>query len=93
MEIEESTLKKIAEISRIRLTDEELKDLRKDLETILEHFSAIQNIDEKEELYYLTDKPIELREDVIEKCNDSESIFALFNKKHERYLVAPKSLE
>ncbi len=45
MQITKEEVQRIAKLARLKLTDEEIKAAVKDLSGILEHFSAIQNID------------------------------------------------
>lgn len=67
--IDEETLKKVAQISRLKLTEQELSELQKDLNTILEYFSQINEIEAKgEELYYVKDLRNAFRKDAPKKA-------------------------
>lgn len=95
MEFDEETLKKVAEICRLKLSEEEAASLKKDLESILEQFKVIQEVGGDERLYYVNEAANELREDEIKNKSEGEveAIVGQFQKKEARFLVAPKSLE
>lgn len=97
MEFDDETLKKVAETCRLKLSEEEAKALKKDLQIILEQFKEIQKAGEgaEEGLYYVNETTNELREDEVKKKDEKETeeIVKLFSKKDGRFMVAPKSLE
>lgn len=91
-ELDDETLKRIAEVARLKLDDEEAGEIKKDMKTILAHFKKIQEIREGEEIFYVRDVHSELREDVAEK-KEREDIVKQFNKKVGRHMAAPKALD
>ncbi|MEM3030159.1 MAG: Asp-tRNA(Asn)/Glu-tRNA(Gln) amidotransferase subunit GatC [Candidatus Micrarchaeia archaeon] len=93
MKFSEETLRKVAEIARLRLSQAELASFRKELEEILAHFSKIRKMGEGEARYYGRELANALREDMAEECEEVEGILANFNRKEGRFLSAPKSLE
>ncbi|MFH1285982.1 MAG: Asp-tRNA(Asn)/Glu-tRNA(Gln) amidotransferase subunit GatC [Candidatus Micrarchaeota archaeon] len=91
--MDESTLKRVAEIARLKLSEEELASLNDEITEILEQFEQISELRGEQELYYVSEQKIALRKDAVSPSGKSEEILALFTKSKERFLVAPKSLE
>lgn len=91
--MERKILEKVAEVARLKLSEEEINEFNKDIETILEHFSKIKEIECKEEFCYVHKKKNECRKDMVVKGDEGEDMIKLFNKKNKRFLSAPKSLE
>ncbi|MBI5229111.1 Asp-tRNA(Asn)/Glu-tRNA(Gln) amidotransferase subunit GatC [Candidatus Micrarchaeota archaeon] len=91
--IDQDTLKKVAQISRLKLSEQEIQELQKDLNTILDYFSKINEIAAKgEEMYYVKAVRNAVRKDLPRKCDKDEKIRKAFNKKQENWLLAPRSL-
>lgn len=93
---EKIELEQIANIARLKLTDEEKQKLGKDIDGILGSFSeinAIAGLDKIEETGYVNEEKNPLREDGTEKYEGSDTLVGLFTRKEGRLLVAPKSLE
>ncbi len=92
--IDDATLSRIAEISRLKLGEAEREALRNDLNEILGYFSLIREIEEKgEELYYV--KPVESkpRKDEPLACDEAPAIRSQFARRKESgEMLAPKSL-
>ena len=95
MEINEETLNRLSKICRLTLSEEESKQLRKELESIFSHFSKISEVAGKQKIHYINPGVNELREDEpAERSGEEvEPILELFNRKEGRNLVAPKALE
>ena len=95
MEVSEETLKKVAEISRLKLSPEELSSFKKELEQILSYFSKIKSVGESEARHYGRDLKNSLRKDEVRECGkeEVERIVSNFGKREGRFLSAPKSLE
>jgi len=93
---EKIDLTRVAEIARLKLSDEEKAVISKDLEGILGQFAqinAIEGLDKVEENDYVIDGANALREDVISECKNPDDITKLFTRKEGKFLVAPKSLD
>lgn len=93
---EKIELERVAEIARLKLSDEERESLRKDIEGMLAYFSeinAIKGLEKVREMNYVNEGKNKLRDDGAKACAESGGIFALFTRKEGKYLVAPKSLE
>lgn len=92
--IDEQTLDRIAEISRLKLSAQEKSELQKDLSSILQSFSKIREIEARgKELYYVRKVVNALRKDKARKKEEeAKGIRSQFNKREEEYMIAPKSL-
>lgn len=93
-QVDEKTLKRIAEISRLKLAEGELEELRAEINEILEHFSRVKEIEERgEEVYYTRRQLSKPRKDVAEKREgESKAIRKGFVREEEDYMLAPRSL-
>ncbi len=82
--IDEQTVKRVAEVARLNLTEEEVKGYSKDLTNILETFKELEKV--KTDGVEPTFQPIEvkdvLREDIIEPSLSQEE--ALSNTKKNK---------
>ena len=92
--IDDATLSRIAEISRLKLSEGERPGLRRDLNGILEYFSLINEIEAKgKELYYVRDFKTAPRKDEPAECGEAPAIRSQFvKKKAAGEMLAPKSL-
>ncbi len=92
--INASTLKRIAEISRLKLDEKEAKELQADLEDILSYFSRIAEIEAGgRELYYVRKIDAVHRKDAPEKrAGEAGRVRDQFVRKEDDYMIAPRSL-
>jgi aspartyl/glutamyl-tRNA(Asn/Gln) amidotransferase C subunit len=90
--MDRETVKKVAEIARLHLEEEELERMSKDLESILEHFAAIRDIKAEKEMHYVHDTQNALREDKGAK-KDGGEIRSQFTAKEDGNLSAPKLIK
>ncbi len=85
---------KIAEISRLKLTEEEKKEFERDLESIIDAFNIIQKVDVKD--VEPTFSPINvknvLREDVAGESLNTIEILNRVRNKEDSYYKGPKVL-
>ena len=92
MKIDKALIKHVAEISRINLTETEIKEFLPQLKEILDAFSKIKqvNTDNVKPSYQVVEIKNALREDIPKKCLDND--IALKNTKHKRngYFMGPK---
>lgn len=92
MKIDKALIKHVAEISRINLTETEIKEFLPQLKEILVAFSKIKqvNTDNVKPSYHVVDIKNALREDIPKKSLDNET--ALKNTKHKKdgYFMGPK---
>lgn len=72
------TVRKVAILSRLELTESEIKEYAGQLAAVLENFEQLQAVDTKgiEPLVTPTDLSIRLREDVAVKIADTEPFLA-----------------
>ena len=72
------TVRKVATLSRLELTDKEIKDFAGQLSAVLENFVQLQAVDTKgiEPMVTPTDLSIRLREDEVVKVQDTEPFLA-----------------
>jgi aspartyl/glutamyl-tRNA(Asn/Gln) amidotransferase C subunit len=101
MDVEE--LKKVIEICKIKLSENEYDEFIKEMQEIISYFSKIEEIDAKgEELHYVNEIFNPLRDDERkeemgegegerkEKKEKSDAIVGQFTKRDGRVLIAPK---
>jgi len=91
MEVNEETVRHIAKLARIKLDEKEVEQFKKDLSSILELFSKIENVETSDEF---TIQPVEsnnkLREDKVEESLSEEEIFKNTKHKEEEFFKGPK---
>ncbi len=83
--IDEQTVKKVAEVARLNLTEREVKEYAQDLTNILEAFKELEKV--KTDGVEPTFQPIEvkdvLREDVVEPSLSQEEALSNIKKNKE----------
>jgi aspartyl/glutamyl-tRNA(Asn/Gln) amidotransferase C subunit len=89
-----ATLKKIAEICRLRLEEKESKEFLSEFEEILANFSRITEIEARgRELYYVRKTSTVPRKDVPEKrAGEAEGIKSQFARSEDDYMLSPRSM-
>lgn len=91
MEIDEETVKHVAKLARIKLDEKEIEQFKKDLSSILELFSKIDELGTEDEFVV---QPVEsnniLREDKIEESLQKEEIFKNTQHEEEGFFKGPK---
>jgi aspartyl-tRNA(Asn)/glutamyl-tRNA(Gln) amidotransferase subunit C len=94
MEIDKDTVRHVAEVARLELSDKELKEFQSQLKEVLDAFSKIDEVDV--EGVKPSFQPIELknamREDVPSECLSQEE--ALRNSPHKKdgYFKGPRAI-
>jgi len=95
--MDEGMVKKIAEIARLHLHEDEVKKMSEELDRILKHFLVVEEIkgDRVGESNYHYDMKNKMRKDVESKTDDKtvEAIRKEFTKSDQKYLTAPKSIK
>jgi aspartyl/glutamyl-tRNA(Asn/Gln) amidotransferase C subunit len=86
------TLVRIAEISRLKLSEREANALQKDMEGVLKQFSIIQQIN-TEHVKTDDERVQELRGDTVAQFDNADAIVSQFCRKSNRHMLAPKGLE
>ena len=92
MKIDKALIKHVAEISRINLTEAEIKEFLPQLKEILVAFSKIKkvNTDNVKPSYHVVDIKNALREDIPIKCLDNETALKNSKNKKDGYFRGPK---
>ena len=93
--ISEQEVKKIAELSRLSLTNEELKKRTKDMNNILDYMDTLNEIDTEdvEELYNVHDMNNSLREDNYESSLDKKDVLANSPNSNSNYIEVPLTVK
>ena len=95
MGIDEKTIKKIAQLARIRIGDNDIKELKNDLNRIVGFVDKMSgvNIEKVEEFRFGETSLSEMRIDEAVKENNSEQILSNTKNKKEDFFVVPKIVE
>ena len=93
--ISEQEVKKIAELSRLSLTNEELKKRTKDMNNILDYMDTLNEIDTEnvEELYNVHDMNNSLREDNYQSSLDKKDVLANSPNSNSDYIEVPLTVK
>ena len=93
--ISEQEVKKIAELSRLSLTNEELKKRTKDMNNILDYMDTLNEIDTEnvQELYNVHDMNNSLREDNYESSLDKKDVLANSPNSNSDYIEVPLTVK
>ena len=93
--ISELEVKKIAELSRLSLTNEELKKRTEDMNNILDYMDTLNEIDTEnvEELYNVHDMNNSLREDNYESSLDKRDVLANSPNSNSDYIEVPLTVK
>jgi len=90
--ITKEELKKIAELSRIKLTDEEIEKFSGDFDDILDFLSQISNIELSETVKRDFKNVNTFREDEVKETNNRDKIISEMPNTKDDYLVVKKIL-
>ncbi len=95
MKLDTNTINKIAKLARIKLSEEEAKDLLKDMNSILEWVEQLNevNTDKVEPLANISSSILPQREDAAKDINSTEEILKNSPDKLEGYFAVPKVVE
>ena len=94
MSIDDSVVKKIANLSKISLTEEEQKLFKVELNNILEWVDELQkvNTDNVEPMLSVFNESMKLRQDKSEQTN-ADDILINAPEKKEGFFIVPKVIE
>ena len=95
MGIDEKTIKKIAQLARIRIGDNDINELQNDLNRIVGFVDKMSevNIEKVEEFRFGETSLSEMRIDEAVEENNSEQILGNTKNKKEDFFVVPKIVE
>ena len=93
--ISEQEVRKIAELSRLSLSSEELKKRTQDMNNILNYMDTLNEIDTEnvEELYNVHDMNNSLREDNYEASLDKKDVLANSPNSNSDYVEVPLTVK
>lgn len=83
---------KIAKLSKLKLSDEELIDMEKSLNEIFEYIKQINEVDVSnvEPLYNVLEIKDRTREDIVKNTEKKEDFLNNSPKKDEEFVILPK---
>ena len=95
MKLDINTINKIAKLARIKLSEDESKDLLKDMNSILDWVEQLNevNTDKVEPLANISSSILPRREDKAKDINSTEEILKNCPDKLEGYFAVPKVVE
>ena len=95
MGIDEKTIKKIAQLARIKIGDDDINELQNDLNRIVGFVDKMSevNIEKVEEFRFGETSLSETRIDEAVEENNSEKILSNTKNKKEDFFVVPKIVE
>ena len=95
MGIDEKTIKKIAQLARIRIGDDDINELQNDLNRIVGFVDKMSevNIEKVEEFRFGETKLSEMRVDEAVEQSNSDQILSNTKNKKEDFFVVPKIVE
>ncbi len=95
MTIDLKTIKHIAKLSRISVTEEKAKKLEGDLKSIFDFIAKLNELktDKIAPLTSIAETTLKLRQDEIKSKNIREQIVKNSPEKNEDYFVVPKVIE
>ena len=94
MSIDNSVVKKIANLSKINLSDKELENQKHELNKILDWVDDLKKVDTKmvEPMLSVFNENMKMREDKVEQTKTNE-ILSNAPEKKENFFVVPKVIE
>ena len=94
MSIDSSVVKKIANLSKINLSDKELENFKLELNKILDWVDDLKKVDTKmvEPMLSVFNENMKMRDDKVELTNTDEILSNAPDKK-ENFFVVPKVIE
>jgi len=94
MEVNRDLVENIAKVSRLKLSEEELNSIEKDMKNVLEAFENIQEIDT--ETIKMSIQPVKLnnhlRKDEVSECFTQEEALSQTKNKKDGYIMGPRSI-
>lgn len=95
MQVDKATVRHIAKLARIRITDAEAEALEGELSAILDWVEQLDSVDTAgvEPSESVIDIPHRMREDVIDDGGRADDIVRNAPMTHEHFFVVPKVVE
>ncbi|MGD9667873.1 MAG: Asp-tRNA(Asn)/Glu-tRNA(Gln) amidotransferase subunit GatC [Hyphomicrobiaceae bacterium] len=95
MHVDETTVRRIARLARIKITDEEAKGLEKELSGILDWVEQLKQVDTDaiEPMTRVVAQDLKMREDVVTDGAKADDILANAPASEDHFFVVPKVVE
>lgn len=95
MHVDEATVRRIARLARIKITDEEAKGLEKELSGILDWVEQLAQVDTAavEPMTRVVAQDLKMREDVVTDGAKVDDIVANAPTSEDHFFVVPKVVE
>ena len=95
MSIDNSTVKKVAKLARIKVDLSEEENLKNELNNILEWVDKLQKVDTKniEPMLSVSNEPMPMREDKVTSKLENNEILSNAPEKKAGFFVVPKVVE
>lgn len=94
MEVDRKLLEHVADVARIKLSEEEIKKFLPQLKESLEFFSKLKeiNTDDVKPSFHPVKLKNAVREDIEEKCLPQDEALSLTEHKKDGYFKGPKAI-
>lgn len=95
MSIDNSTVKKVAKLARLKVEAKEEKNLKNELNNILEWVDKLQKVDTEniDPMLSVSNEPMPMREDMVTSKLDNKQILSNAPEKKAGFFVVPKVVE
>jgi aspartyl-tRNA(Asn)/glutamyl-tRNA(Gln) amidotransferase subunit C len=95
MQVDEATVRRIAHLARIKVTDEEAKALEKELSGILDWVKQLDEVDTKgvEPMTRVVAMTLKQRPDVVTDGGIADDVVANAPAREDHFFVVPKVVE
>ena len=95
MSIDNSTVKKVAKLARLKVDAKEEQNLKNELNNILEWVDKLQkvNTDNIDPMLSVSNEPMPMREDMVTSELDNKQILSNAPEKKAGFFVVPKVVE
>lgn len=95
MQVDQATVRRIARLARIRISDDEAKGLESELSGILEWVKQLDEVDTSavEPMTRVVGQPLPMREDVITDGEIADKVTANAPLSEDGFYVVPKIVE
>ena len=95
MSIDNSTVKKVAKLARIKVDAKEEQNLKNELNNILEWVDKLQKVDTAniDPMLSVSNEPMPMREDMVTSKLDNKQILSNAPEKKAGFFVVPKVVE
>ena len=95
MSIDNSTVKKVAKLARLKVEAKEEKNLKNELNNILEWVDKLQKVDTEniDPMLSVSNEPMPMREDMVTSKLNNKQILSNAPEKKAGFFVVPKVVE